>query len=773
MTDLLPPSTDADKARPSSFELTPDAVRSQKFDTAFRGYDTTQVRGFLQRVGSQVAQLSDQISGLQLELESARSVRQLVDLTSAPAPSALDTTVSRAEAESAVAAEEAADQAAVAERDGLLDAARREAKLILDRANDEAGRILLRARAESRGKPATVGAMRAAAAPTDLQSVVSLGELSDDLEVDDPDAAKAQARAMIAEARAVRERILTDLAKRRRTAHVQLEQLRVGREKLLETMREARRVIDGATRDLSHAEVEARLAAEAAGRRVAAEPMPSVEQLDIEVSGGRHMGVLQAERSLTIADFEDAGEPTVEINMALAMDAAADVALTADLALAADELVDLADEVAEVSAVEAPLAGAAEVETRDAEVLEVAAEAPEATVATAEPALVKLQVLNEVSVEEVSVEEVSVEVAVEDVAVEVAVEDVAVEEVAVEEVAVEEVPEALTTEVAAEPAPVVLEAVVREAVVAEPVAPEAVSVEADAAPAPARPKRRADDVFARIRAERAVSTADAKTTLASMAPTEGAVEAPALVLPSIEQPTEQPTLPQSNQEQAQLAAVVLERRVSDLELLQLRLVRQVKRRLQDDHNAALAAVRRGRGRPNALSLLGEQSDAVERLSAATHSTAIEAAEAGRRTLRSTVGSERVLQSATQVDDAIHDCVRATLGRLFDDIHLGVEAGLAEVDADAVEVVGHAFREWNTDRIALLIGDLLAASFGIGAASVLRPGDLTRWVVDHGDDPSPDCDDNSLAGHVRVGETFPTGHLLPPLGPGCRCIVLPA
>jgi hypothetical protein len=69
---------------------------------------------------------------------------------------------------------------------------------------------------------------------------------------------------------------------------VQLEQLRVAREKLLETLRDARRVVEDASRDLSTAEVEARLAAETAGRRVAGEAMPSTDELEAELFGGRY-----------------------------------------------------------------------------------------------------------------------------------------------------------------------------------------------------------------------------------------------------------------------------------------------------------------------------------------------------------------------------------------------------------------------------------------------------------------------------------------------------
>src|SRR5262249_17043621 len=83
-----------------------------------------------------------------------------------------------------------------------------------------------------------------------------------------------QGREMVAEARAARERILTDLARRRHIAEVQVEQLRAARERLLEACGVVRRTLDEATAELQKAETEARYAADEVGRR-APEP-PSV-----------------------------------------------------------------------------------------------------------------------------------------------------------------------------------------------------------------------------------------------------------------------------------------------------------------------------------------------------------------------------------------------------------------------------------------------------------------------------------------------------------------
>ena len=241
--------------------VNPEVIRNYRFATAFRGYDTSEVRAFLNKVADAVTTYSENASAFVLSV--AEGVK----------PSTIE--------ESAATAEQLADEdpAAVeqarADADSIIAAAKDEANAIVARANDEAARIFLRARAESRGKPSadTMAAVEAALAETPT----------------DPSLAKEQARIMISEAKAVRERILTDLAKRRRVAHVQLEQLRVAREKLLESFRDARRVADEASRGLSTAEVEARLAAETAGRRVGAEDLPTVAELEAELFSGRSL----------------------------------------------------------------------------------------------------------------------------------------------------------------------------------------------------------------------------------------------------------------------------------------------------------------------------------------------------------------------------------------------------------------------------------------------------------------------------------------------------
>src|SRR5690606_754350 len=116
------------------------------------------------------------------------------------------------------------------------------------------------------------------------------------------EAARTQGREMVAEAQVVRERILTDLARRRKSARAQLEQLRAARERLVEAYAVVRRTLDEATTELTVALPEARLAAEAAGRRADEDDDLSVEEIEAELDAGRFAGL-----PLLESDDGDAG----------------------------------------------------------------------------------------------------------------------------------------------------------------------------------------------------------------------------------------------------------------------------------------------------------------------------------------------------------------------------------------------------------------------------------------------------------------------------------
>ena len=92
---------------------------------------------------------------------------------------------------------------------------------------------------------------------------------------------------MVQEARDARERMLRDLAERRRTARQQLEALRAGRERLLEAFSSARAAFDDATDELTDALPAAREAADRAARDIDGDIEAEVRALDAEIGPER------------------------------------------------------------------------------------------------------------------------------------------------------------------------------------------------------------------------------------------------------------------------------------------------------------------------------------------------------------------------------------------------------------------------------------------------------------------------------------------------------
>ncbi len=735
----------------TSSEFSPSAISQRRFGTAFRGLDADEVRTYLQRVSSHLKGLHEQIAGLTTELEAARSAR-VVDLTDESGESSEQRPV-RSDDEQLVIA----DAATAAQ--ALLDDAAREAKAIIDRANDESGRILLRARAESRGKQPDGSRVLVgdAAVPDGTSGAVSAGPrgvaaLSSGTSEaifdapDDPEMARVQARAMIQEARAVRERILTDLGKRRRTAHVQLEQLRVAREKLQETLREARRVIDASSRDVTHAEVEARLAAEAAGRRVNAEPMPTVEQLEVEVMGGRHMSVFRpsdlpepdrAEATAPDAHtHDDVEDPTVPLRVEDLME---DGLIVSPDASSTSEV---SEEVSTLTVDEPPVLD----ETPVVEV--VADEAP----------VVEDVVAAEAEVTADPVEEVA------------SIEPVADTTAAVE-----------ATEAPAEPpetpsSPTETATELKHDTPSEVVeAPKSIS-KTKGSSKPARKKKNVDDVFARIRAERE-DAAGQHAPLVNHGNHGTSALAPAIVereVPEIAAAAEVTSEPShddttSNDDTVSCddrETAILERRNHDMELLQLRVSKQLKRYLQDEHSAALSSVRRARGKLTVDALLDTLEVQHARAAEVVAPALLEAAQAGVR------AAETFGYSSADAALSVDAHAERMASDLLDPIRSVLQSALDAHSPDIPALLGQAFREWNTDRLGRHVRDVLSASFAAGLVGAVPSGTPMHWLVDHGDEPSPECDDNALAGTVTNGQTFPTGHSVPPLGPGCRCLVVP-
>ncbi len=152
---------------------------------------------------------------------------------------------------------------------GVLEAARVGAQQRMDRAAQQEEAILADARAEA--------AEMIAEARSEATEML--------------EAARSEGRGIVDEARDVRERLLSDLARKRRALRAELEYLRTFRERMLEALSSCQSDVDALVADLVDAVPSISAAAERAGLKVASEQVPTAQQLEAEISSARLAGI--------------------------------------------------------------------------------------------------------------------------------------------------------------------------------------------------------------------------------------------------------------------------------------------------------------------------------------------------------------------------------------------------------------------------------------------------------------------------------------------------
>ena len=234
--------------------LAPEEIERADFGTVRRGFEPEPVRRRLREAASEVRRLHGLVDSLRA---------RIIDLEAAP-PEKIET---------AHVVEALGDEAA-----RVLQAARDAARERLERA-------------ESRGEEITAEARTAAAAILEES--------------------REQGRELVVEARNVRERILADLAFKRHAHRVEVEQLRVIRDRLLEAVSICREGLDGWIADFVQAGPQAEAAAARAGLLVAAEPELTVGEMEAEIRAARTARLAPDEETAEAA-ADDADEAAAD-----------------------------------------------------------------------------------------------------------------------------------------------------------------------------------------------------------------------------------------------------------------------------------------------------------------------------------------------------------------------------------------------------------------------------------------------------------------------------
>ncbi len=268
----------------SSSHLTPDDVARHSFGTVRRGFDPGEVRAYLESLAASLRGVAERERQLLDELSDAEYRASHPVLDEATLTAALGSETAR-----------------------VLHSAHEVAAEMLAKSEAEANRLLTEGREEIQQTRAHTEARLAEksdaieAAAAELQERIEQQSAAImDRSRREADALLEQARetcrAMVEEAQGLRARVLADLSKRRKVLHVQIEQLRAGREQLAETVHDVRRSVDTIANELFAAEDNARLAAEAAGREALDRvDTASPEELAAQLLADEHESVVALE----------------------------------------------------------------------------------------------------------------------------------------------------------------------------------------------------------------------------------------------------------------------------------------------------------------------------------------------------------------------------------------------------------------------------------------------------------------------------------------------
>ena len=276
----------------STSRMSPDEVARHTFATGRRGFDTGEVRAFLELLARELH-------------AAAQRERELLDALADAEHRAANPVLDDSTLTNALGQETAR----------VLKTAHDAAAELLSRAENDGARV--RAEAQEESTRLVAGAEQQAAERTGAaeSAAAELRRRAEEETVARLDSAKSEAeslleqartdcRSMVHEAQELRARVLSDLTRRRRVLHGQIEQLRAGRERLAETIGAVRQVVDEVTDDLFRAEDDARRAAEEAGRQAAAQE--EIDEIPDVVHAG--VGAPAEDRATSPASPESAGE---------------------------------------------------------------------------------------------------------------------------------------------------------------------------------------------------------------------------------------------------------------------------------------------------------------------------------------------------------------------------------------------------------------------------------------------------------------------------------
>ncbi|HEY1734164.1 MAG TPA: DivIVA domain-containing protein [Acidimicrobiales bacterium] len=858
--------------------LSADAIATRAFSQARRGYDTDEVRRFLQAVAQEIAGLRRQTSALESRLKSTEervaspdlseeaivaavgdemaatlrsahsAATELRKRTAEEAETLLDASRQRAQHDMSEAARHLAEARTEAQRllvetkeaterqrseaktetEGQLSSATTEAAKRRADAQEEAGRLVSEASVEAERRVTELTADAEAAAAAARRDATSegqqiIGKARADAEIVRQQTEQERSE-IIETAQALRERVLADLARRRRVATIQVEQLRAGRERLIESYGVVRRTLEEVQDELQRADAEARAAADETGRRYEDQPeevlgqvttdsLPAAPTVAPPIVASPTAGADPGSAGPAAADRPSpAPEKASSVPSRPGRDAPDRVRVvtvgaperqgdsgSAPAGAAGSARTSLADRspagVGRLRVVTGTGGAAAAAEgdqspqdPGEGAELTVVGDGPSEGDA-ASPGQTASQGEAASPDDTASDDTASDETAAHDDGSagnntdgdDTSSDDTSSDDVVGAEGASTDAVGSLFDRIRSS----------RKQANKAPVASAADSQAADSQAGDSQAgdseAAEADVVGATVGGATAGGATAGGATVggataggATVGDAVGAGAADAAAATDADAHASDATAARHNDDpdgvvHSDADEALLQQREAALSRLERDLGRRFKRALQDEQNDLLDRLRGAKGTPKPEDMLPEPAAQLEHYASAAHDVLTKAATAGSDAARQRLaltgddgrglGAEAIGEIARLAADRIVEPLRRRVTEIF------VDQG-ADGSETLTESIGSVYRSTRGQRVEPIAADALSSVFAVATWHAVADGTSLRWISDDADGPCPDCDDNALAGPLVKGETFPTGQLHPPAHDGCRCLLVP-
>ncbi len=201
------------------------------------------------------------------------------------------------------------------------------------------------------------------------------------------------------------------------------------------------------------------------------------------------------------------------------------------------------------------------------------------------------------------------------------------------------------------------------------------------------------------------------------------------------------------------------------------LFKRMKRLLSDEQNDLLDKVRRGSGSEVELEKLLVEKEQIDALAFASldffEQVRLGVAGLFVETNGSSVRRDISKQAVQYSEEFAKEVILPLRRRIGEALSVDVTAE----DQSTAGALGAIYRDVRSNRLEPLISQYANTVFC--ATVMLESGyESFVWATDPREVPCADCLDNSLAGITMGGEQFPTGHYHPGIHSGCSCLLVP-